>query len=191
MKKIVLSIVLLSGLMATSQITVNPGVRAGVNLANITNVENSKSLTDFYVGGFAEIDFSRFYKMQPEINYTRQGASLDEGVNIEIQYLSLNIANKFYVVKDAGFHLIAGPSIAVKVGDNGEGGLSDLLEEFDFVFFGGAGFDFDFGLAIEARYNIGLVDLFGSNVGESVDVSELYLNKFFQIGATYKFDLGR
>ncbi len=57
---------------AFSQVTIKPVVRAGVNFANITNTDLDDK-TDFYIGAFAEIKFVRFYALQPELNYTRQG----------------------------------------------------------------------------------------------------------------------
>lgn len=182
---------MLFGIAINAQIEVNPGVRAGLNLSSFTNTDEGKSLADFYLGGFAEIDFSQVYKLQPELNYSRQGSSSDSGNDVKIQYLSFTVANKIFPSKNNGFHFVAGPSLAFKVGDDGFGALSEELESIDLLFFGGIGYEFPMGLGVEARYNLGLIDIFGSNVGETVEIDDIILNKFFQIGVTYEFDLGR
>ncbi|TGV02230.1 outer membrane beta-barrel protein [Flavivirga rizhaonensis] len=192
MKKSLISLALIAvSSIAFSQIKIKPGVRAGVNFSNFTNT-NLDDKTDFYIGAFAEIKFVNFYALQPEINYSRQGGkSVISGLDdLEIQYLGVALANKFYPFKAISLHAIVGPAINIKVGDNYDG-FNDNLEGFDFLFFGGLGYDFPFGLGIETRYNIGIVDIFGNNVNNTNgnnNIDDLLLNKVFQIGATYKFD---
>lgn len=190
MKSILLALALITiGTTAFSQVKIRPGVRAGVNFANLTN-SDSDAKTDFYIGGFAAIKLAEFYTLQPEINYSRQGAkSKFPGFDdLEIQYVGLTIANKFSPFKEIGLNFSVGPTINIKVGDNNNG----RTEDFDFLLFGGLGYEFPFGLGIEARYNIGLIDIYGSNINseyqEDTNIENLLLNKVFQIGATYKFD---
>jgi len=102
------------------------------------------------------------------------------------------LANKFSPFKDIGIHAILGPSINIKVGDNTRGDI----EAFDFLFFGGIGYDFPFGLGIEARYNIGIIDVLGNTFDfndEYYDDEYNYfddgvINTVFQVGLTYKFE---
>lgn len=178
---------------AFSQITIRPGVRAGANFSNLTNTEYDTK-TDAYIGAFAAVKFVHFYTLQPEINYSRQGAkSKFSGFDdIEIQYVGITLANKFSPFKDIGIHAILGPSINIKVGDNTRGDI----EAFDFLFFGGIGYDFPFGLGIEARYNIGIIDVLGNTFDfndEYYDDEYNYfddgvINTVFQVGLTYKFE---
>lgn len=187
-KTILVSIILLVTVVANAQIKVRPGLRAGLNISNFTNSEVD-SRTDFYVGGFATIKFADFYTLQPEINYSRQGNKDNSSIGgLEVQYVSLTIANKFFVVKGTGLNFIVGPSIAFKVGDNIGNDDYFELESFDILFLGGLGYDFSFGLSLEARYNIGIVDILGRNVNDTIEFENLVANKFFQIGAAYKFD---
>ncbi|OEK09630.1 hypothetical protein A8C32_13085 [Flavivirga aquatica] len=193
MKKSFITLVLiLLSTVTFSQIKIKPGVRAGANFSNLTNT-NLDDKTDFYIGAFVKIKFVNFYALQPEINYSRQGGkSIISGFDdFETQYLGVALTNKFYPFKAIGLHAIVGPSINIKVGDNIENNFDENLEGFDFLIFGGLGYDLPFGLGIEARYNIGLVDIYGSNVNNTNrnnNVDNLILNKVFQIGATYKFD---
>ena len=189
-----------------SQVKVSPGLRGGLSISNITN-SHGDSRTDFYVGGFIGVKLARFYTLQPELTYSRQGGSrffygLDQGFDpiiagfnsfdkdLEIQYLNFSIANKFHPIPDTGLNFILGPSFNFKVGDNYDNDYDDIID-FDFAFFGGIGYEFPFGLGFEARYNLGFVDIFGyesQDDNDSFEWDEVYLNSYFQIGATYKFN---
>jgi len=175
---------------AFSQTTFKPGVRAGVNFANITNTDLDTK-TDYYFGIFTEIKFAVFYALQPEINYTRQGGKdkFSSDFDIELQYVSFGVANKFSPFNDKGLHFIVGPAINIKTGDNNNNIYYDDFESYDIVLFGGIGYEFPFGLSIEGRYNLGLIDVFGYNLDYDVSIDNVLLNNVFQLGATYKFDI--
>jgi hypothetical protein len=56
--------------------------------------------------------------------------------------------------------------------------------------FGGIGYEFDFGLALELRYKQGLIDLDFNDSGEyGGNTEENQLNRVFQIGLAYKFKM--
>lgn len=173
---------------AFSQVTFNPGVKAGLNFSNVSGTEG-ETKTDFYVGGLMEMQFANFYALQPEIIYSRQGAeSSVSGVEgIELQYLSISIANKFSPFKNIGLNFVVGPSIDIKIGDNLD--YYDELAPMDFAFFGGLSYEFPFGLEIEARYKQGIIDIDDgfSEFGNS-EADDNNLNSAFQIGVAYKFD---
>ncbi|MFD2726865.1 porin family protein [Hyunsoonleella rubra] len=190
MKKLLIVVILLiSSINAFAQIELSPGIRGGVNFANITNTAYDAK-TDFYIGAFGEIKFANFYALQPEVTYSRQGAKsrLSSGSDIEIQYLAITIANKFSPFRDLGLHAIIGPTFNFKLADNA---VAEAYEGFDIGFMGGLGYELPFGLAIEARYIIGFVDILGSNINNTVAFDELYVNKVFQVGVAYKFNFKR
>ncbi|HPF96401.1 MAG: PorT family protein [Mangrovimonas sp.] len=204
----IISFILLS-LTAFAQITVRPGVRGGVTISNITNGHGDAN-TDFYVGGYAAIKFTRFYVLQPELTYSRQGTKdffygIEDGYDpiiggfnsfdkdLEIQYLNFTIANKFSPIPNTGLNFIVGPSFNIKVADNYDHQYHNITG-FDFALLAGIGYDFPFGLGIEARYNQGLIDIFGYDFVDDYDddddnyFDEVYLNSYFQIGLTYTFN---
>lgn len=175
-----------------AQVKVRPGIKTGLNLANITNTTLDYK-AGINAGAFAHIKFSEIYTMQPEILYSNQGGS-QNGENVSIHYLSIGLGNKLFVAKNVGFHFLLGPSIDINLENN----LIDLTnDEFDFdnefsgvdiSIFGGVGYEFPFGLIIETRFKQGLinVDLFAENF-------EFYeegntLNAVFQLSVAYKFD---
>ena len=190
MKKLFLAITLSCFLFTNAQIEFKPGVKAGLNSANITNT-NFDGKLDFYIGAFLTVDFVEFYNLQPELVYSRQGgqASLSGLEDLEINYLTLTIANKFFPFRDLGLHAIIGPSFDFKISDNVDSNFGDDIVGFDFGLIGGLGYEFPFGLSVEARFKHGFVDIFGENINNSVTFDELFANQVFQIGAAYQFDL--
>ncbi|WP_452230726.1 MULTISPECIES: porin family protein [unclassified Lacinutrix] len=211
MKKIILSLALLiAGTTAFSQVTLKPGVRAGANFANVSNLKTDQK-TDFYIGAFLEMQLADFYALQPEVTYSRQGAKYDiSGVDdLDLQYVGLTVINKFSPIKNLGLHFLVGPGIDVKVSDNVQSNYrydsyydpyynSYDTAPIDITFTGGIGYDFPFGLSVEARYKQGIIDYDDgfSEFGDSGSGDYYYdderddnnLNGVFQIGVSYKFD---
>jgi len=196
-----------------AQVTLKPGIRAGVNFSKFTNF-NADFTTGFYVGGELAIKFAKLYTLQPELVYSRQGghttytstyilynstlsnipiSTTVSEVNYHIDYLSLGAINKFYF--NDGFHLLVGPSVDIKVDDNLRDNYSssDLIG-FDLSLVGGVGYSLSNGLSFEARFKQGIVDIFGNNYNMNVDENnngnydEVVLNQSFQLGLSYKFN---
>ncbi|MCB4808050.1 PorT family protein [Tamlana sp. 62-3] len=198
MKNKLLSLLLLL-LVSTSfaQVTFKPGLRFGANFSEITNTSSYKNKTNFYAGVFAEIKFTEFYALQPELFYSKQGAKHknNEG-DIDIDYLSVALANKFFIDKNSGLHIILGPSIDINLEYNWVSVLNDNVDyeltPIDLSLLGGIGYEFPNGLSIEARLKQGLIDLdlFNNadyNDNENNQQDDNQLNKVFQLGITYKF----
>jgi len=196
MKKITLiAFVLFIGIQSSqAQVKVNPGLRGGLNISTLTNIDDNNFKTDFYVGGLVDIKFNKYFSLQPEITYSRQG---DEGreyfdngsyrnVNYELNYITFGAVAKFNF-NGGGFHLLAGPSLDVKVGDNY---INTNPENYDLAFVGGIGYTLPNGLTFEARIKQGLVDIYGYNGFDYDDdyyYNDVILNQVFQIGISYTF----
>lgn len=181
MKKSLLSILFVSMFTtAFSQVTFKPGVRIGANLASISNTDLDSRI-GISAGIFGELKLGGFYAMQPEIIYNQQGAD-----KAELQYLSIRLTNKFYVVKDKlpiyallspGFDVELGGEVTTYSSSTGAG----VSLESDISVSGGIGYDFPFGLGVEARYKQGLIDVINSNDPDK------RTNAVIQIAAIYKF----
>lgn len=176
--------------VSLAQKKVNLGIRAGANYSSLSN-SNLESKTGIYVGGFLSVQHSNFYAMQPELFYSNQGADSrffeDEDVNID--YISIGLTNKFFVMNDARFHLLVGISLDFNLEYSfislaNSGWDSDTFF-MDVAFYGGLGYQFDFGLALEVRYKHGTIGVF---TDEFFDENNTRLNSLFQFGMAYKFD---
>lgn len=202
MKKItVIAFVLFIGLIKSqAQVTVSPGIRGGVNFSNFTNFGSSDAKTDFYAGGFVAIKFNKFFTLQPELTYTRQGAESRDylvgangyrKVTYDLNYLSLGAVAKFHF-GGRGFHVLAGPSLDIKTDDN--------FPEYDYnpvgadvALVAGVEYSLPNGLTFEARFKQGLIDIYGydglnyDNGNGNYYYDDIILNRVFQIGISYTF----
>jgi hypothetical protein len=213
-KKIIIAFFVFVGISQShAQVSIKPGVKAGVDFARLTNFDSDFN-TGFYLGGQLSIKFNKVYTLQPELVYAQQGASRSYDLlydynpynpdpvffaspktNYSIDYLSLSAINKFYF--DGGFHLVVGPSLDFKVNDNfnQQGYYYDDVIGFDFAIIGGVGYSFSNGLSFDARFKQGMIDIYGFDRGLSIDSNnngnydEVVLNQSFQLGISYIFDL--
>lgn len=186
----IFSFIFIGTFVSNAQFELKPGVRAGVNISKVTNLE-ADSKTDFFVGGLVELKFVDFYSLQPELIYSRQGFKLDETYSLD--YLSIGVTNKFTFGE--GFNVLVGPTIDIKVADNFPSIVSDELIGVDFALMGGVGYTFKNNIAIDVRFKQGLMDIFGDNYNEYQDENgngnydDVKLNQLFQFGVSYTFDV--
>lgn len=198
-KALILVVAMIAATQLYAQKKVSPGIRAGVNVATLSNI-NADFKADFYAGGILSLNLGQRYTLQPELIYTRQGANnvvfMDEETgapngqeNVTIQYLSLGVINKFYFVE--GFHGLVGPSIDMKIGKNFP------RIDFDDDDYGGVdlgialglGYTLPIGLTFEGRFKTGMLDAFNNDyfLGLFDDPDKISLNRVFQIGLSYSF----
>ncbi|HKX85630.1 MAG TPA: outer membrane beta-barrel protein [Flavobacterium sp.] len=193
-KSIVIAAFCLFGLFSSNaQVTFKPGLRGGLNFSHLTQTDNPNekfsTKTDFYLGFYGALNLTKVYTLQPEINYSRQGAkyeyidnnSVRHETDIDLSYMSLGLANKFNFDK---FNIHVGPTIDIRVNDRkktlGETseGYYDDFNGVDLAFFFGAGFKFTENFGIEARIKKGIIP---------VDDNWDYTNVVFQTGINYTF----
>jgi hypothetical protein len=204
MRKILLTLVVITfSNIAFAQVKVRPGVKLGINQADLSNMDGSSKKTGLNGGLFVNLKLAGFYQLQVETTYSNQGTtfisssyatdfndasfSRNEKIDFDLKYISIGIANKFFPAKDVGFNFIVGPSIDILVNDED---FYDYYTPIDLSFFGGVGYEFSFGLGLEIRYKQGVVDIREDYYDYyDEDYDDTILNGLIQIGATYKFGL--
>lgn len=178
-----------------AQVKINPGIRTGVNLAHFSkgddayyndatsNNRDFSGITDFYVGAFVDLKLTKFYALQPEINYSRQGSNYNfynEALmrnvteKLEVSYLTFGLANKFTFNK---INVHVGPTIEFLVGKN-----FNTDANVDLAFFLGAGYDITSNIGIEARIKKGIIPVLDYSDGN-------HTNVVYSFGVFYKFDV--
>lgn len=150
------------------------GVKAGLNMTNFTGDMDSDAKTSFYIGGLVDFTISDKFHVQPELLYSSEGADDDAGIS----YLRVPVMAKYYVAE--GFNLQAGPELAFKVATE-EDAVDEMTKSMDFGLGFGAGYEMPNGLMFDARYNLGLNNIY-DGPGDA-DVK----NTGFQIGIGYRF----
>lgn len=201
-KIIVFTFVLFIGIFASkAQVTFTPGLRAGLSLSTISET-HADYRPDFYIGGFGEINLSKRYALQPEINYIRQGSNnvarnfIDpitqtERVvyqDLQISYLSIGLINKLKFGQ--GLQVQFGPALDVLLDDN----LAFRKTYNDLSFITGLAYKMPSGLGFEIRFKKGLFDVLDSdyyynNSNDNYFFGDYNTNVNFQIGVTYSFDV--
>lgn len=205
-----------------AQVTFKPGLRAGANFSHFTkgsdydnydNYYNSndnrikfESKTDFYVGFYGALRLTKYYTLQPEINYSRQGSKFstrnfnyDQYGNsigsstmsgqIDVSYLSISVINKFTFSEKFNVHV--GPTIDFVVDRNGAFVTPNNNSYYyydsdptdvDLAFVAGVGFNFTKNIGIEARVKKGIIPVIDT-------YDDNHTNVNFSVGATYTFDI--
>lgn len=191
MRKIIfLGLMVFGFTAAQAQTEFRTGLRSGLNISTIEDIEASPK-TGFYVGAFGNIKFTKFYSLQPELNFSMQGANdvllsdryfpeTNGGrADIPLNYLGLTVMNKFNL---KSFFLQVGPSLELLLTEskynNNRGDLSLNV---------GLGYDITNDLSIEGRYKAGVADVVNDQ-DWFLFFSGINYNSVFQVGLTYKFN---
>lgn len=172
------------------------GLRGGANISNLSN-SDLETKAGGYLGAFLNIRFSELYALQPEVGYSNQGGDtkFSGGSDVDIHYISITAANKFFV-KNTGLHFIIAPSIDFDVDDTPVGIVNrDEGNDITFVDIAiavGLGYEFKNGLAVEARYKRGTLDVFSGDfhdfTTQPIYEEENQFNEVFQLGLAYRFN---
>lgn len=182
-------------LQTQAQVTFRPGFRGGANFSHFTkgyyyyadpynpsnmgvNNDEYSTKTDFYLGFYGALKLSKFYTLQPEIDYSAQGSNYRSATNgsfnFNVDYLSFLVLNKFTFGDKFNFHF--GPTLDFVVNSN-----FNTEANVDMAFVLGAGINLTPNFGVEARVKKGIIPV--------VDYNDSHTNVVFSLGATYTFDL--
>ena len=147
----------------------NFGLRAGADFATakakFEGYNLSENETGFYIGAFTTLNISESFKLRPEVNYI----SIQDLDQIQVPILAeIGLADKF--------NALAGPSFGFLL-DSEEGSKS-----FNFGLDFGLSYDITEQFLVEARYSLGLSNLFDDNYSDAT----LKLHGLF-VGIGYMF----
>lgn len=206
MKKLLVFLGLFATVFVSAQVRFTPGVRAGLNLARLTDTDLDTK-ADFFIGASAGIQFTKHYKLAPEMTYSRQGAKgqtdsyiyyydtngnyfedyVRRDVDLQLDYLSFAAINSFTFADR--FSIMVGPTLEFLVNGN-----TDTNTDVDL----GATLGFEYrtpvGLGVEFRVKKGLADVvdgYDSNYNDSYLFSDYNTNLVLQIGLTYTFNTNK
>ncbi|WP_413999125.1 porin family protein [Flavobacterium sp. W1B] len=164
MKKVILAAVAVFAFSFANAQEAKFGIKGGLNFANFSgDIQDNTTLVGFNVGGFAEINVSDKFAIQPELLYSTQGADGDGG-NFKTAYVNIPVMIKYLAAPK--FNLEVGPQVgfltSAKVKEDGglSGDVKKLFKSTDFGLNFGAGYDFTEKISVGVRYNLGLSNLF-------------------------------
>lgn len=199
MRKIILILLLAEPALLQAQLTV--AVKAGLNLANISNTSDlqTSNLTGYMIGGYISPRQKKVVGFRSEIMLSRQGYDYSTGthtgsVNLDYlllpQLLVLKFTKKFQVHAggQAAFLLNAE---ADSSGSSSNGSLFDYIKRFDYGVVGGLEVSPVSGFFVGSRVNISLRNLkkefSGSGNGPGFIPKNLVRNNVLQIYLGWRF----
>ena len=190
MKKILVAAFLLAaGLTTVNAQTAQLGIKAGINSSGFRggDAKGSESIGDFNAGFFLHLPVTKTFSIQPELQYSGQGAKGDENgisVKTKLGYMNLPVLAKY--ISPGGFFAQTGPQAGVlltakaKAGNTAKVDVLDAFNKFDFSWVVGAGLHTKLNLDVDVRYNLGLSKLVK-------DSDAKVYNSVFQVGLMYTF----
>jgi hypothetical protein len=188
MKRIWL-LTLVSVITVSASAQVQFGIKGGVNVTDIKD-DLAPGATDsrvaFHVGALAHIHLSKMFAIQPEASFSSEGAEYRlagfDGIT-KTNYINVPVLLQF---QTSGFRLQTGPQLGILVSSEFEADNSTAQNEIDitnnvnFSWSFGAGFLTKSGLGIDARYNLGLSNMYESGTAEAK-------SRVWQFGLFYQF----
>ena len=176
---------------------IKPGVRAGVDFMTFggddADGDDLGRRTGIMIGGFALVDLTGPFALQPELTYIQKGAESSDGdLTRKNDYIEIPVLAKFQlpVSGPASPNLFAGPTLGFNVTaelEDDEGNTQDFGDETSGTEFGlavGGGVDFGLGtgtLMVDLRYELGLTSI------DDTDADQSIRNQGFVITAGFVF----
>lgn len=154
MKKLILGIFAAFFAITSYAQGIDFGIKAGANFSTLTDATGLKNKTGFHGGIFLGLKFNDKIALQPELLYSQQGAEFNVG-KVDLDYINVPVIIKYYLIQ--GLNLQVGPQFGFVVNDNISNAILEA-EDFDVSGVIGAGYDFPFGIRLDARYNFGFTD---------------------------------
>lgn len=185
MKKILTVTLLFISSFAFAQNNLHFGLKAGINVSNLTSTDfedaKAKSLVGFNGGVYLNYTSGKF-GIQPEIVVSTQGAKIDSvsGKSTQWRLTYINVPVMAQFRSNMGLYAEIGPQVGFKINEDiGGRTIDDFINNLDFSAAIGLGFRGKSGFGIGARYNVGISKI--GNVPESVSgVNPDYKNAVFQ-----------
>lgn len=173
MKKIILSLVLLSGIYAVNAQSwsddIQFGVRGGLNLSTVVgdDFDEPDSRSGYYAGLVIETPLSERFSIQPEVFYATQGFDLaaqenQQDSSFKLDYIQIPVMFKIYIID--GLNMQVGPQFGFKVNEEvnlvgdaiGIDFDTDAIKDFDMQIASGLEYKFGKNFFAQARYTRGL-----------------------------------
>lgn len=180
---VILSFFLVSN-VAFGQLGIRKGIKVGYNLATLSgdDLETRKAIAG---GGSLEFNLLGLLAFQVDVLYSPRGASIQNGVETKLNYISIPIVlkQKFFPV---GIHpyILGGPEFNYLISAKRDGtDIKDNTKSQDLAIVIGGGLEFSLlgnSAYIEGRYSYGLNDIGKQTQSDSKNrVSQIFFGFLF------------
>ncbi len=184
-----LTALLFSNLLIKAQdMHFEPGLKAGLNISTLHKSMDPKfdPRISFNIGGLAHIHLNKHFAIQPELVFSGQGAKYTVGDTVyhsNFNYLNLPVLLQYMI--GTGFRLETGPQFGLRLSAKSKtkyntNDIKTSFKSYDISWAFGAGYLAASGLGIDARFNLGLSNIYAGTPG-------VFKNRVFQLGVFYQF----
>ncbi|MFD1167271.1 porin family protein [Sphingobacterium daejeonense] len=209
MKRILSSMAIGALSICALQAQTTYGLKAGMNLSKVSNLEDQKFNPSYFITGFADIPLSSQFSIQPGVSLQGKGAKFQsagfnwdqtpmEDYKSTLNTMSIEIpVNAVYYVPvgNGKMFISAGPylgyNISGKIKDSGPNGESERdvnfsgndknMNRLDAGLNFGLGYKLSNGILFQAGYGLGLSDLNASKNSKS------FSNRTINFGVGFQF----
>lgn len=165
------------------------GLRGGINISDLHSTATSSldPRVSVFVGGLAHIHLNKYFAVQPELDYSCQGATQNaDGGDITWRFNYVTVPVLLQYMFDNGFRLQTGPQLGLLASAKRKSGatITDVSGNYttgDFSWSFGAGYLTSSGVGVDLRYNVGI-----NNINNTGGADKLQ-NRVFQAGLFYQF----
>ena len=166
------------------------GLKGGLNMSSLNGLDaanfDSKFKTGYHLGGFVNIHLGKKLAIQPELMYSTQGGSIDNGLQVQdIDMNYFNIPVMFRFSGSSGFFLEAGPQFGFSAGEADWEDIDGSLKKADFSMCGGIGYlGRVLPLGLGLRYNHGIST--SGDINSNTDENSDFKNGVFQLSIYWR-----
>jgi hypothetical protein len=179
--------------------------KVGVNLGTVS-ADDTKFKFGLVAGFEGQYQVNNWFGLSLGILYSQQGSKfkVSDDVKLNTEYINIPVMAKFYVAKGLSLNVGLQPGFLTKskfnVGSNlmylddlkleGDADLTDYTNKLDLCIPMSITYEFDFGLALEARYTGGLTNVMKNAFDRNASTyDKTYKNKneVFSLTVGYKF----
>lgn len=157
-KSLLFFVIFLVPLLINAQ-GVGIGIKAGANFANqdVKNI-SVKTVTDYHVGAYVNVNFSEKWGITPELLYSAYGTDWNNA-KVDLDYVAIPVMLRFKPI--SLLSLEAGPqfSFLTKAHVENVGDVKDQLKNNDFGLAFGAAVHLPLGFNVGARYVLGFTNI--------------------------------
>ncbi|MFZ5980979.1 MAG: porin family protein [Candidatus Zixiibacteriota bacterium] len=201
----VIMIFAVSGIAQTEGVGITAkGVKAGLNLANLTgsDIEGNKMMLTFGGGAFVEYSFNPQFAIQPEALFMMKGTKAEEGdEKINLTYIEIPVLLKFKPTMEGNFKpaIFAGPALGLLLSAKADVydeveeeivedvDIKDEMKSIDFGIAFGAGFMYMMqnggGITFDARYTMGMGKIYDPEEGDAPEIKNANIS--FMVGYSF------
>ncbi len=175
------AMILLASIATVNGQNIDFGLKGGLNLSSISGSGiEADSKTGFHAGVILEVSLLETFAIQPEVLYSTQGAKSGSGADLTLDYLSVPVLAKYYLVPGT-LSIDFGPQFSFLLDDNIN--ILDLVADTDAESFElggviGLGVKLPLSIFAQVRYVRGITTL-----AENPDVN----SNLFQVSVGYRF----